>query len=243
MTGVGSPEGQLSSAERRTQVLEAAARVISAKGVRAFRLVDVADEAGVSVGLVQHYFRTRATLLLETFRSAYDRAADSLAELSSSEPDPLRRLTILVHYSMDADRWPIWLEYWGAAFRDPRIRERCESEYRRWAAHFHDVIREGTSLGIFRPTASVEDVADRLLVLINGLAVRLLLQDQHFQHDRAHRLAASALATELGLTDEQRSGLAALPSPWPDRRPAGAVVAAGTSPTLDSGSTNRSTSA
>lgn len=186
-------------AERQAQILGAASRVLAERGARALRLSDVADEAGVSIGMVQHYFRTRADLLLHTFRSAYEEAAGALDAISAQEPDPSRRLVQLVRHSIRVDRWPLWLEYWGAAYREPEIRSRCEGEYRRWAGHFFDTIEAGVEDGSFTPADPVDDIADRLLVLIDGLAVRLLLQDARIDHERALHLIGEALRRELGL--------------------------------------------
>ena len=47
-----------------------------ARGLTALRLADVADEAGVSVGTIQHYFGTRERLLLETFAFETERALE-----------------------------------------------------------------------------------------------------------------------------------------------------------------------
>lgn len=185
--------------ERQAQILSAAARVLSDRGARGLRLADVADEAGVSVGLVQHYFRSRAELLLQTFRSAYQAAAGSLDSLSAEEPDPERRLVKLVRHSIQADRWPIWLEYWGAASREPSIREQCEGEYHRWTGHFFSTIQAGVEDGSFHLRHPVDDVADRLLLLIDGVAVRLLMQDRRFDRDRALTLVGETLRDELGL--------------------------------------------
>lgn len=188
------------TAERQLQILRAASRVLAERGARALRLSDVADEAGVSIGMVQHYFRSRADLLLHTFRSAYEEAAGALDALSAEEPDPQRRLVLLVRHSIRVDRWPLWLEYWGAAYREPEIRSRCEGEYRRWSRHFHDTIEAGVADGSFHPADPVDDIADRLLVLIDGLAVRLLLQDARIDHERALHLIGEALRRDLGLT-------------------------------------------
>ncbi len=44
---------------RRPQILEAAMRAIIEHGFDAVRYVDVAEEAGVAVGTVQHYYASR----------------------------------------------------------------------------------------------------------------------------------------------------------------------------------------
>ncbi|NUT34608.1 MAG: TetR family transcriptional regulator [Hamadaea sp.] len=50
--------------ERRREFAEAVYRVIETGGSEALSLRDVAAEAGVSMGMVQHYFRTKDEMLL-----------------------------------------------------------------------------------------------------------------------------------------------------------------------------------
>ena len=56
--------------DRRDEVLAAAATVMARMGFERMRLRDVATEAGVSIGLLQHYFETREQLGREAFASA-----------------------------------------------------------------------------------------------------------------------------------------------------------------------------
>ena len=62
--------------DRRDEILAAAATVMARMGFERMRLRDVATEAGVSIGLLQHYFETREQLGRETFAAICgDRAA------------------------------------------------------------------------------------------------------------------------------------------------------------------------
>src|SRR5690348_14257805 len=65
------------SADRRSQILDAAVRVIAERGIDGARLADIAEAAGVSLGLVQHYFRHRRRLLLEVFRREEERISET----------------------------------------------------------------------------------------------------------------------------------------------------------------------
>jgi AcrR family transcriptional regulator len=62
--------------ERRAQVARAFQRLLAAEGFAAASFTKVAAEAGVSVGLIQHYFAGKDVLL----RFAYDDAADRMSE-------------------------------------------------------------------------------------------------------------------------------------------------------------------
>ncbi|MDF3294267.1 TetR/AcrR family transcriptional regulator [Streptomyces silvisoli] len=49
--------------ERRSQIAEALVRCASARGLHAIVMRDVAEEAGISVPLIQYYFKTKEQLL------------------------------------------------------------------------------------------------------------------------------------------------------------------------------------
>lgn len=190
-------EGELAEL-RRAQIIEAAMAVIARRGVAETRLVDVADQAGVSVGMLQHYFRSRENLVRETFLAAH---ADSLAKLRSlaaAEPDPFRRLVGFVEWVVTG-RWSLWVEIWAASSRDEVLRGAIAKIYKEWALPFREAIGEGVALGLFNPRGTPEDVADRIVSEIDGLGVRMLLGDPRTRPRRMVGLLVDQLRLELGI--------------------------------------------
>jgi hypothetical protein len=70
---------------------------------------------------------------------------------------------------------------------------------------FRDAIRDGVGRGEFRPSGPVDDVADRLISLMDGIAIRTLLGE--LPRERMLRLLTASLAIELGLDEVQRRRL------------------------------------
>jgi TetR/AcrR family transcriptional regulator, fatty acid metabolism regulator protein len=68
--------------ERRSQILAAAARVFARRGFHTSRVGDVAREAGISHGLLYHYFSSKDELLEAIFAQAW---TDLLAAISVVE--------------------------------------------------------------------------------------------------------------------------------------------------------------
>src|SRR4051794_37582157 len=71
--------------ERRAAIISAAEKLLAVHGFDALRLRDVSKEAGVSIGLIQHYFTTRDELLYETMRVASERRAEQWSRLGSGQ--------------------------------------------------------------------------------------------------------------------------------------------------------------
>jgi AcrR family transcriptional regulator len=198
--------------DRRAQILDAAVVVISRRGVDRARLADVAEEANVSLGLVQHYFRTRERLLVETFRREQERISSIWLNAVPAGSDPLLRLVEYLRLSSPEGGaaaatpfdpgWSFWLEFWSKANRDDEIRAEFRDIYDEFAELFRAAIRYGVGRGEFRPAGDPGDAADRLISLIDGVAIRTLLGG--LDRKRMLPLLIEALALELGLTSAQR---------------------------------------
>ncbi len=193
-------------------ILDAAVVVISRRGVDRARLADVAEEAGVSLGLVQHYFRTRERLLIETFRREQERISEIWYDAVPSGSDPLLRLTEYLRLASpdggDAAAtpfdpgWSFWLEFWSKANRDEEIRAEVRRHLRATSPSlFRDAIRDGvgaasSDLGQGRGRRRSADLAD------GRIAVRTLLGG--LDRDRMLKLLIDSLCLELGLNANQR---------------------------------------
>lgn len=198
--------------DRRALILDAAVAVISRRGVDRARLADVAEEAGVSLGLVQHYFRTRERLLIETFRREQERISRIWTAAVPAGTDPLLRLAEYLRLSSPQGSasaatafdpgWSFWLEFWSKANRADEIRAEVADIYADFAELFRTAIREGVERGEFHPVSKVDDVADRLISLMDGIAIRTLLGG--LERDRMLRLLVDAMCVELGLDTRQR---------------------------------------
>jgi len=187
---------------RRDQILDATVAVICRHGLAEARLADVAEEAGVSIGLIQHYFRNRGRLLRAVYLREMRVSAESWRRVVGSEPDPLARLIALLRVCVEPRRpfeemWSFWLEYWAAARRDPQLRRDSAEIYRIWSEPFRVAIDDGVRDGLFGPTGSTDDVAEALLARIDGLAIRVLLGD--VKRKRMLSLLVDGLYHDLGL--------------------------------------------
>src|SRR5688572_20733831 len=76
--------------EGRSALLDATIRVVAANGLRGLTYRAVANEAGVTHGLVAHHFGSRKALLHEAVRQAAERSVDlSLLSQKSGNLDEL----------------------------------------------------------------------------------------------------------------------------------------------------------
>jgi TetR/AcrR family transcriptional regulator len=78
--------------ERRENILHHALRLFAANGLCATKIADIADRAGMSQGLLYHYFCSKEEIFTELIRSAFERmnaAALALEELPMAPRDKI----------------------------------------------------------------------------------------------------------------------------------------------------------
>ena len=191
--------------DRRTQILEAACRVIARDGAHGLRVADVAREAGVSNALVHYYVPTRAELLGEAFDYANERAEVELQE----RLDPAAAADERLHAALAAEfgdgrvvreSWALWNELWGAAVHDDSLRPRVELAYGRWLDTIEALVREAGG------ARDAGRSAERLAALVDGLGAKVLFGI--LAGERASELLREAIRGELRGRVETREEVA-----------------------------------
>jgi AcrR family transcriptional regulator len=95
---VGMPK-KVDHLQRRTRIADALMRVAADQGLEAVSLRHVAAEAGVSAGMVQHYFRTKDEMMGFAFAVVRDRSqvrvTEAVARLGDDPPPRLLLRTFI----------------------------------------------------------------------------------------------------------------------------------------------------
>jgi AcrR family transcriptional regulator len=190
--------------ERRPQILRAATRVIARRGFAGMRLSDVADEAGLSVGTLQHYFGSREAVLAAAFQHMQAASLGRWYASVDGETDPWRRIVSLMEgASVGSDRfrerWTLWMEYWAMCLRDAGMRRFSGDLHDAWSAPLLEAIEDGIATKRFRPRVAPRDIADRLISLMDGLALQLLLEVPMATRERMRDLLIDSAAGDLGV--------------------------------------------
>lgn len=167
---------QARSAATRQKILQAALSLFSQSGYDATGVAEICQAAGVSKGAFYYHFPSKQALfldLLEGWLADLDRQLVSLGAEHTSAPQAVYAMADLMPQVFQAagGRFPILLEFWTQARREPAIREAVIAPYRRYQDFFTRLIEEGITAG------SLEAVEARLLSqVIVSLAVGMLLQ-------------------------------------------------------------------
>ena len=202
------------SKDRHQEILDAAARVITERGLAETRIADIAEQAGVSPGLILYYFESKDRLLSEALTFANDqfylRMSREVRRIPSAK-DQLRRLIdlsvpgYLQEYGR-LDEWARWIEVWVRALRDPEMGKDREALDQRWRSQIADIVRGGQTSGEFTSTEQTEELALRLAALIDGLAIQVIMNDSQVSPEHMHRTCLEVAARELGFELEPVPG-------------------------------------
>ena len=107
----------------------------------------MAEELGISPGLVFYHFGTKDALVAEAFAHAVDRdlsRLDQATRARAADPlDRLRRVLRLYGPTGTAAGWRIWIDAWALAQREPVIRKVLRRLDQRWTAALLEVVEAG----------------------------------------------------------------------------------------------------
>ena len=194
-----------STKDRHQEILDAAARVITERGLAETRISDVAEAAGVSPGLILYYFESKDRLLSEALTYANDQFYLRMSREIRRIPSAKEQLRHLIDLSVPGylpeygrlDEWALWIEVWVRALRDPQMAKDREVLDQRWRQSIADIIRAGQASGEF-VDGDADELALRIGSLIDGLAIQVIMNDSQVTPQRMHRACMEVASRELG---------------------------------------------
>ncbi len=137
---------RLDVAERRRQILSAARRLFSERNYGAVSTADVAAEAGVTRGLVHHYFGGKRALFLEVVRSILQLPEGVFAaEIATGEPETALCAAVERWLDVTERSGEMLLAIHGAQGfgRDPELEEIFDQARERTADQVIEILRPG----------------------------------------------------------------------------------------------------
>lgn len=113
--------------KRRQDLIDATARCLAERGVAGASVREICKRAGVSAGLLTHYFAGVDALIVATYRDVVTRVAGILtAAADAAGSDPRTRLLVYVAASFrdpvaDPDLLATWIAFWSLVRSHPGV--------------------------------------------------------------------------------------------------------------------------
>ena len=164
-------------AETRERLLRAARTVFARRGVQAATVDEIAEEAGFTTGALYSNFKGKEDLVLAVEEDMIAREIREYTEIFA------RGRTLDERSRGGADRWmailreepdyfPLFVELWSAAVRDPELREKFAQRSAAMRDASARMIEEGAAdLGLDVPEEDAQTLATVVNALGNGLAM------------------------------------------------------------------------
>jgi len=232
------PPRRITVEQRRTEILDATCRVVLDRGFAATRIVDVANELGVSTGLIHYHFESKEQLLAEAFRHAADVELEHLAGiLDKAGDDSVARLDLLFNTYLPVpgvreQGWLMWIDAWSQALRSPELAAISAELDSRWQEALQQVIVEGVEAGALTcddPTGT----AWRMAALLDGLGLQVVAHSDTVTREQMLGYVRTSASKELGVDVQAfRAAGASRASPNVDPEPTTGAAA----PPVESGS-------
>jgi transcriptional repressor BetI len=164
---------------RRRLLIEASIRALAKGGIQGFTIERICREAGVSKGLVGHYFDGKDALLAAVYRtSLYEPVMAQLAAAPAGNAAARLRFMIDQNFMasvFDKANLLVWLSLWGEAATNPALNREHRTLYRTLRQTLSDAMAAvAAERGVSTDT---EALARNLIALIDGLWLEWSLDD------------------------------------------------------------------
>lgn len=174
---------QVDHQARQRRITDALLRITSSRGLEAVSLRDVAAEAGVSMGQVQHYFRTKDQMLAFAIRHQHERISQRIQQhlAAASGPRPARavlRAMLAAMLPMDERgraEASVWLAFLTRATVEPSFGAPLRAAYPQILAALAEQLGRAQHDGAVPAGSDPRREADILFALVQGLLGPVLL--------------------------------------------------------------------
>ena len=178
MESATTAERRLDSDKAR-RIVQAMRTSVGRRGAAASTFDHVAQEAGVSRGLLHYYFGTKERLLVEVVRHDSDvrmrRLEDSLAAADSVDAIVEALVTQLKDYvEEDPASHALIHELFSVSRRNDEVREELAQMYRRVRGQVAEILRAKERAGVVKLRGDADSVASLLFALGDGLELQLV---------------------------------------------------------------------
>ena len=161
---------------RRLQLIEVTIDSLAEVGFVGSTLAQIASRAGVSPGLVAHYFDDKDGLLEATFRTLSRRINERVRLRFATAHTPRGRIQAVIDANLAAEEFDkrtgtAWLAFWGQVLHVEGLK-RVQTVYQR-----RMLSNLGYSLGKLMPATEARSLAAMIAAMIDGVWLRAALSD------------------------------------------------------------------
>jgi AcrR family transcriptional regulator len=168
--------------ERRAHIVEAAVQLIAQRGLAGVSVRTVADRAGCSRGLVEHYFRSKADLIMAANRrvnEAYlERLAAAMGSLNGLAALEAQLRNLLPFTTESLDEWRVRTVFFRQGSTEPLIAKDNNESFHAVYNEILGAMRHAQQHGEIPAWVPVLETSEMVLFFVIGVATVCLTSAQ-----------------------------------------------------------------
>lgn len=161
--------------------MDAARACFARNGFHATSMQDVISEAGLSVGAVYRYFKSKEDLVTAIAEEVITPIAKAVEEIVAAEPTPTmeeavrRALTLLEPEMRRGGMFPLAIQVWAEALRNPQLLAFLDRIFTMMRGHFVELARRNQAIGRLPADADPFGVGSAVTALVPGYGLQRVL--------------------------------------------------------------------
>jgi TetR/AcrR family transcriptional repressor of bet genes len=172
---------------RRDELMDAAIEAIGEHGIVNATVAIIAGKAGMSAGLVNHYFESKQELLALTLRSLSNLFRKDILDILPPNATPAQRLKAIVDGSFAPQHFcgakrMAWMQFMMTSQNDPAIRQLMRITGARFVSNIRFAVKD------LVPKSEIDDVADGIAAMIDGFFWQIAADYDEDDFLRARRI-------------------------------------------------------
>ena len=169
------------SDDKAIKIMEAAGHVLANKGYMGTTINAVAQQAGVSRGLLHYYFKNKEDMLAKVLKKNMEISTQMIARIFQAPGDAAeyaREITELLRGIMtrDPDFFHLFFEGYAVARHSTVVREELSNMYGQFRKALESGLVEAADQGFIRPDMPAAPLAAVITGLLDGMGLQLLTE-------------------------------------------------------------------
>lgn len=172
---------------RRDELMDAAIDVVGEAGLSGATVAIIAGRAGMSPGLINHYFESKEELLALAMRSLSNLFRHDILDIMPADPTPVQRLKAIIDGSFAPQHFrgakrEAWMQFMLASQSEPRIKHLYHLTGARFVSNIKFAVRQ-----LVEPE-DVDDIVDGIAAMIDGFFWQIAGEYEEEDFERARRI-------------------------------------------------------
>ena len=172
--------------QRCNQIAQAACRAIVQKGVDKTTMVDIARQAGVTTGMITHYYKSKKDILAAALRLIFHRTEQRL-ELERRNGGNSLYGVLKETLPLDAERFAesaVWVSFWGAVSNDLELAQVNRTLHQDAEELYEKLVRTAWPESKQWDEEVMQQVCRSVLSYLNGLTASAITSPQSWPAEK-----------------------------------------------------------